>query len=101
MRHLAGTLISEAGVPPNRAQEILGHADVRTTLGIYTHTMRRKRDDSADRMAELAGLTPAGNNSETNGSKEDDESDLSACFNGSPGWNRTNDQRINSPTLYR
>jgi integrase len=28
MRHLAGTLMSEAGVPPKRAQEILGHADV-------------------------------------------------------------------------
>ena len=22
-------------------------------------------------------------------------------INGSPGWTRTNDQRINSPTLYR
>jgi integrase len=32
LRHLAGTLMSEAGVPPKRAQEILGHADVRTTL---------------------------------------------------------------------
>ena len=39
---LAGTLMSEAGVPPKRAQEILGHADVRTTLAIYTHSMRRK-----------------------------------------------------------
>lgn len=27
-RHLAGTLMSEAGIPPKRAQEILGHADV-------------------------------------------------------------------------
>lgn len=36
MRHLAGTLMSEAGVPPERAQEILGHADIRTTLAIYT-----------------------------------------------------------------
>jgi integrase len=34
MRHLAGTLMSEAGVPPKRAQQILGHADVRTTLAI-------------------------------------------------------------------
>jgi integrase len=42
MRHLAGTLMSEAGVPPKRAQEIRGHADVRTTLAIYTHTMRCK-----------------------------------------------------------
>jgi integrase len=55
MRHLAGTLMWEAGVPPKRAQEILGHADVRTTLAIYAHTMKRKFDDSADKMAELAG----------------------------------------------
>ena len=101
MRHLAGTLMSEAGVPPKRAQEILGHADVRTTLAIYTHAMKRKHDDSADRMAELAGLTKLGNNWETNGSVEPEETGLSDCFNGSPGWNRTNDQRINSPMLYR
>ena len=43
-------------MPPKRAQEILGRADVRTTLSIYTHAMRRKHDDSADKMAELAGL---------------------------------------------
>jgi integrase len=51
-----------SGVPPKRAQEILGHADVRTTLAIYTHAMRRKHDDSADEMTELAGLTNLGNN---------------------------------------
>jgi integrase len=61
IRHLAGTLMSEAGVPPKRAQEILGHADVRTTLAIYTHTMRNRYDDSADKMAQIAGLGPAGN----------------------------------------
>jgi hypothetical protein len=97
MRHLAGTLMSEAGVPPKWAQEILGHADVRTTLGIYTHAMKRKHDDAADRIANIAGLTGAGNNRETSGSVEHEESELSDCFNGSPGWTRTNDQRINSP----
>jgi hypothetical protein len=101
MRHLAGTLMSEAGVPPKRAQEILGHADVRTTLAIYTHSMRRKHDDSADKMAELAGLTQRGNIVETTGSVESEEAELSRCSDGSPGWNRTNDQRINSPMLYR
>ena len=101
MRHVAGTLISEAGVPPKRAQEILGHADVRTTLAIYTHAMRRKHDDSADKMAELAGLSQRGNILETTGSVESQEGELSDCFDGSPGWNRTNDQRINSPMLYR
>jgi integrase len=95
MRHLAGTLMSEAGVPLKRAQEILGHADVRTTLAIYTHAIRRKHDDSADKMAELAGLTNLGNKWETTGSVESQEEELSGCFSGSPGWNRTNDQRIN------
>jgi integrase len=88
MRHLAGILMSEAGVPPKRAQEILGHADVRTTLAIYTHAMKRKHDDSADKMAEMAGLTPRGNILETSGSVKDEETELSPCFNGSPGWNR-------------
>jgi len=100
MRHLAGTLMSEAGVPPKRAQEILGHADVRTTLAIYTHAMRRKHDDSADRMAELAGLSNLGNKLETSDSVESQEGELSDCFGGSPGQIRTADQRINSPSLY-
>ncbi len=63
--------------------------------------MKRKHDDSADKMAELAGLSSLGNNREARGSVKDEEQELSACFNGSPGWNRTNDQRINSPMLYR
>ena len=63
--------------------------------------MRRKHDDSADKMAELAGLANSGNNLETNGAVESEEEELSYCFDGSPGWNRTNDQRINSPMLYR
>jgi hypothetical protein len=43
---------------------------VRTTLAIYTPAMRRKHDDSADKMAELAGLSGVGNNLETTGSVE-------------------------------
>jgi hypothetical protein len=92
---IAGALMSEAGVPPRRAQEILGHADVRSTLAICTHSMRRKDDDSADKVAELAGLTKLGNKRETIGSVDSEESGLSYCFCGSHGWNRTNDQRIN------
>ncbi len=101
MRHLAGTLMSEAGVPPRRAQEILGHADIRTTLGIYTHTLKSKHDDSADKMAALAGLTPVGNNRETSGSVQDEESELSACLNGSPGRNRSDRQATDSTCLSR
>lgn len=104
-RHMAGTLMHEAGVSLKRAQGILGHASERTTLAIYTHSIRRTHDDSADKIAVLAGLAPApkipGNKLETIGSVEPQESVVSDCFIGSRGWNRTNDQRINSPSLYR
>ena len=62
LRHMAGTLLSEEGVPIKRAQEILGHASERTTiyLSIYTHAIRRAHDDSADKIAALAGLATFG-----------------------------------------
>jgi hypothetical protein len=100
LRHMAGTLMHEAGVSLKRAREILGHASERTTLAIYTHSMRRTHDDSADKIALLAGLAPVpkilGNKLETSGSVEPQDSAVSDCFIGSRGWNRTNDQRINS-----
>ena len=58
--------------------------------------MRRTRDDSADKIAELAGLSNLGNKRETIGSVEPEGVGLSDCSIGSPGGNRTNDQRINS-----
>jgi integrase len=103
LRHMACTLMHEAGVPLKRAQEILGHASERTTLSIYTHSMRRTHDDSADKIAALAGLAPPsnlGNKVETNDSVESQEASVSDCFVGSPGRIRTADQRINSPSLY-
>ena len=67
MRHLAGTLMSEAGVPPKRAQQqILGHADVRTTLAIYTHAMRRKHYDWADKNGRAGRAHTAGKHAGNN-----------------------------------
>lgn len=84
LRHLAGALMHEAGVPLKRAQEILGHASERTTLAIYTHSMRRTHDDSADRIAALAGLSGPvdhlGNIRETTDSAECEEASVSGCF---------------------
>ena len=73
LRHQYGSLLHEAGVSLKRAQELMGHASERTTLAIYTHSMRRKHDDSADRIAGIAGLAPppkAGNKWETSGDLE-------------------------------
>jgi hypothetical protein len=84
---MAGTLMHEAGVPLKRAQEILGHASERTTLAIYTHSMRRTHDDSADKIAALAGLSAPlselGNKVETNNSVESQEVGVTDCFIGS------------------
>jgi len=41
---------------------ILGHANERTTLANYTHSMRRTKDDSADKIVAPAGLSDVGNN---------------------------------------
>ncbi len=104
MRHMSASLKAEAGVSVNRAQEILGHASERTTLAIYTHTMHRQHDDTADKIAPLAGLSqsPAvpGKNQETIGDSPPSKSAVSGCATGSPGEIRTPDQRINSPSLY-
>jgi hypothetical protein len=77
-------------------QEILGHASERTTLAIYTHSMRRTHDDSADKIAILAGLAPPanlGNKVETNDSVESQEVSVSDCFAGSPGRNRNHAEK--------
>ena len=90
--------LRRAGLPP------LGHASERTTLAIYTHSMRRTHDDSADKIAALAGLSAPlddlGNIRETIDSVKSQETLVSDCFTGSPGRIRTADQRINSPSLY-
>ena len=54
-------------------------------LAIYTHAMRRTRDDSAGKIAELAGLPDLGNKRGNKDSVECEESELSDCFIGSPG----------------
>ena len=80
--------------------DVLLRQVLRRTL-VYSHSMRLKHDDSADKTAELVGLSNLGHKVETIYSVEHEETELSNCFIGSPGWNRTNDQRINSPMLYR
>jgi hypothetical protein len=84
---MAGTLMQEAGGLLKRAREILEHASEGTTLAIYTHSMRRTRDDSGDKIAALTALSDLRNKVDANGSAGPEEAELSDCFIGSPGWN--------------
>lgn len=46
IRHQYATTLYEAGISPKSAQLLLGHADIRTTMNIYTHLSdeQRKKD---------------------------------------------------------
>ena len=47
LRHTFCTMLYEAGVDPLVAKEIMGHSDIKTTLGIYTHLSRTHKTANA------------------------------------------------------
>ncbi len=53
LRHLHATLLSEAGEPLKVAQAQLGHADLQTTLGVYTHVMPDSQRKAVERVESL------------------------------------------------
>jgi integrase len=55
LRHSAATLLLKMGVPAHVVKEILGHSDIRTTLGIYGHVLPTMHDDAMDMMGGLFG----------------------------------------------
>ncbi len=70
-----------------------------TTLKIYMHALRREADDSADRLAVLAGLRRPSR--ETLSDAEGEDPRVSDCSDGGPCRTRTYNQRIKSPLLYQ
>jgi len=50
-RHTFATMLLEDGVNPKIVQKMLGHADIETTLGIYSHVLAEVYDGVADIMA--------------------------------------------------
>ena len=50
LRHTAATLLMAEGVPVKVASEMLGHADVTTTLRIYSHVLPGMGEAAADAM---------------------------------------------------
>jgi integrase len=55
LRHTAATLLIAAGVPAKVVSEMLGHADVATTLRIYAHVLPNMQRDAATVMERVLG----------------------------------------------
>jgi len=52
LRHSAATILLSQGVPPNVVKEILGHSDIRMTLGIYGHVLPGMQGDAMNKWDE-------------------------------------------------
>ena len=52
LRHTYGTTLAESGVHERVAQQLLGHADSRTTREIYTHVSERMMDHAVHAISE-------------------------------------------------
>jgi integrase len=50
LRHSAATLLLVQGVHPRMVQELLGHTQISTTLGVYGHVLPSMRQEAADSM---------------------------------------------------
>lgn len=53
LRHGTATLLAEAGVDPRLMQDYLRHAQVTTTLGVYTHVAKGRQRDAADALERM------------------------------------------------
>lgn len=50
LRHTYATMLYDAGVDVKSAQRFMGHADIETTLKIYTHLSEQKEQQSVDAL---------------------------------------------------
>lgn len=50
LRHYYATILYEAGVGMKDMQDLLGHADIQTTLNVYTHIRKRQKKAATERL---------------------------------------------------
>lgn len=50
-RHTHASLLFEAGATVKDVQDRLGHADIKTTMDVYTHVTQKKKDITAEKFA--------------------------------------------------
>lgn len=51
LRHGAASLMAAQGVPPRVAMEVLGHAQISTTMNVYSHVTDESQRDAIDRLS--------------------------------------------------
>ena len=52
-RHTHATLLHDTGQSLKTAQALLGHSDLETTLGVYTHAIPDSQRKAVERVAEI------------------------------------------------
>jgi integrase len=52
LRHRAASLMAAQGVPARVAMEILGHAQISTTLNVYTHIAPELQKEATEKVAD-------------------------------------------------
>src|SRR5215203_3247238 len=55
LRHTCATLLLRQGVHAKYVQELLGHADIRLTLNVYSHVLPDMGDAAAGAMDDALG----------------------------------------------
>ena len=55
LRHTCATVLLSQGVNPKFVQELLGHADIKLTLGTYSHFLPSMGDQTAAAMESALG----------------------------------------------
>ena len=55
LRHSVVTLLLSMGVDPRSIQEFVGHEDITTTLGIYSHMLPSMQRGIVDKLDGLFG----------------------------------------------
>ncbi len=55
LRHTYATILYESGIDAVVAKNLLGHSDIKTTLGIYTHLSQEKKQSDISKLNSFLG----------------------------------------------
>ena len=53
LRHTYATRLFELDIPPKTVQHLMGHADIETTMNIYTKVMPEQKLKAAERINDI------------------------------------------------